>query len=463
MKQKSKLLSLVPLCLSASQLQAVQLSTEGVGEVLIYSYYTVNKDLNTLYSIVNTTDQAKALKVRFLEGENGQNVLNFNVYLSPFDVWVGALVPTTSTIQNHVNELSVLHVSNDTSCVPYLNKSGQEFLPYVIELDQPNDNLLRARDGHIEVLEMGVLAGDAAAAVEHDNQGIPNDCEAIELAWSSGEWSMDALQEPTGGLYGSASLVNVGQGISFSYDAIALNDFWQRLGEHTETGSLLPDLSSAIPRSFVLMPNGVLANSRWHTGFEAVSAVLMSTEVYNEYAHDIFINGKSEWVLTFPTKSYHVNPEAAASAPFTMNWNGIESCDEIAIQLWDREEQVDPPFSCGGITCPPIATGPEICYSSNVLEFLANGFPANTTSEILGADNKSRYETVAVQHATESGWAQLNFLNQDKRMIPVSGAEYEGLPVTGFVVQQFTNAGAADGLLAQYGSLFKHKSMVVSR
>ncbi len=47
-------------------------------------------------------------------------------------------------------------------------------------------------------------------------------------------------------------------------------------------------------------------------------------------------------------------------------------------------------------------------------------------------------------------------------MTPVSGVGYKGMPVTGFSVQQYTNAGAAEGLLAQYGALFKHKGMVVT-
>ena len=67
----------VIFCLMLNQIQAVQLSTDGTGEVLIYPYYTVNNDLNTLYSVVNTTTDPKALAIRFLEGGNGQEVLLF--------------------------------------------------------------------------------------------------------------------------------------------------------------------------------------------------------------------------------------------------------------------------------------------------------------------------------------------------------------------------------------------------
>jgi hypothetical protein len=45
-------------------------------------------------------------------------------------------------------------------------------------------------------------------------------------------------------------------------------------------------------------------------------------------------------------------------------------------------------------------------------------------------------------------------------MMPVEGEGLMGLPAVGFMVQQFTNANAAEGLLAQYGHLFQHKGRV---
>ncbi|MGJ8662175.1 MAG: hypothetical protein ACSHWU_00935 [Marinicella sp.] len=465
MNIRLKLILAFVLCYISGDLKAVQINSKGVGEVLIYPYYTVNNDLNTLYSIVNTTDQGKALKVRFLEGENGQVVLDFNVYLSAFDIWTGALIPTSSTITGHVGERSVLHVSSDTSCVPFLNKSGQEFLPYLIDQDGPNDLMIRVRDGHFEVYELGVLADDAAIAVSHDITGIPQDCDAIEQAWISGDWSLTPIQEPTGGISGSASLVNVTEGLAFSFDASALDNFWGQAVEHTSPGSTTPNLDSAFPESRVLLANGQLAISEWSTGYEAVSAIFMNSEIYNEYAFDLFANGKTEWVLTFPTKSYHTSQITnIEAAPFSSIWTGSESCDEYSILTWDRSEQtVIPDWFCGGVPCPPRPRVPKTCYTSNVLEFLS---PLTTaipsTTRILGADNKYSLPGVTVSHATENGWARVQLYSGDNRMIPVSGVEFKGLPVTGFMVQQFTNAGAAQGLLAQYGSLFVHKGLVVT-
>src|SRR5262252_8053619 len=70
---------------------AVFLNPDGLGSVLVYPYYTVNGGNGTLLSVVNTTDEGKAVKVRFLEAYNSREVLDFNLYMSPFDVWVAVV------------------------------------------------------------------------------------------------------------------------------------------------------------------------------------------------------------------------------------------------------------------------------------------------------------------------------------------------------------------------------------
>ena len=63
----------------AGTAQAVNLNPDGLGQVLIYPYYTANSGNATILSVVNTTDSAKAVKVRFLEGFNSREVLDFNL------------------------------------------------------------------------------------------------------------------------------------------------------------------------------------------------------------------------------------------------------------------------------------------------------------------------------------------------------------------------------------------------
>ena len=84
-----------------SAADAVNVNPNGLGQALIYPYYTVNADangnaFNSLLSVVNSTNSAKAVKVRFLEGKNSREVLDFNLFLSKFDVWTAAVLPSSS-------------------------------------------------------------------------------------------------------------------------------------------------------------------------------------------------------------------------------------------------------------------------------------------------------------------------------------------------------------------------------
>ncbi len=87
----------------AGTAEAVHVNPDGLGQVLIYPYYTVrtrdatvftNPQYNSLLSVVNSTASAKAVKVRFLEGKASKEVLDFNLYLSAHDVWTAGVIPT---------------------------------------------------------------------------------------------------------------------------------------------------------------------------------------------------------------------------------------------------------------------------------------------------------------------------------------------------------------------------------
>ena len=153
----------------ASTAQAVNLNPDGLGEVLIYPYYTVNDGNQTLMTVVNTTGDAKAAKVRFLEGHNSREVLDFNLYLSEYDVWVAAIADGGDL--GFAEQAGVPHlVIPDTSCtVPYLYGNGidagldfglQAFLPYAYTGDFEDGGptgIARASEGYIHIVEMGVL------------------------------------------------------------------------------------------------------------------------------------------------------------------------------------------------------------------------------------------------------------------------------------------------------------------
>ena len=99
----------------AGTAEAVYHDVNGLGQVLVYPYYTVQSaggnSWNTYISVVNTTPKAKVVKVRFRQGKASVEVLDLNLYLSPNDVWTAAVVPAdaTSTSPGHL-------VTADLSC-----------------------------------------------------------------------------------------------------------------------------------------------------------------------------------------------------------------------------------------------------------------------------------------------------------------------------------------------------------
>ncbi|WP_223789659.1 hypothetical protein [Marinicella meishanensis] len=451
-------LSLLMAC-SAS---AVQVNPQGTGEVLIYPYYTVNNDLNTLYSVVNTTAETKAIKINFMESDIGINVLSFNVYLDGYDVWTGALISGTSYLAGHSGEPTAVHVSGDTSCVPYLVKAGQEFLSFGIDedFDPNNNNMKRTTEGHIEVFEMATFTGQTVSWAKHGMNGVPANCSEIERDWSDNDIYDTADEaEPGGGLYGFATIVNVSQGLAFNYDAVALQNFWQGQGAHTAVGSQLPDLSAAYPESRVILPEGWVSVATWEHGFQAVSEVLTHAAVFNEYALNEAINAQTEWVLNFPTKKFHTATDPAV-APFSATWDGSQACQAFDYLLWDRASVQQHWPGCGSASCTQRSTWPEFCQSTQVIQWVKAGATVGIQSELLGSENWAIFLTnIGNQATTEDGFGRLVFPDTSPTT-PLSGSGLAGLPVIGFAVQQFTNAAAAEGLLAQYGALFQHKYQV---
>ena len=411
--------------------QAVNVNPDGLGQVLIYPYYTTNGDNMTLLSVVNTTDQAKAVKVRFLEGENSQEVLDFNLYMSAYDVWTAAIssMPAGAAITDcddpndevdTICEGPLLTIlADETTCtVPGLN-NAQAFLPFQYSEDGGSQDQSRMNEGHFEMIEMGTLTDegfDPEAAATHRSWGDGTwhpDCATLVDAWTDpddtvdddeGEWLVDETEgigPPSGGLFGGAAIVNVQGGRMHSYDATAING-WSSSGfdafdfsNHTEPGRTEPSLNSGDSmEGYVFLDNGDTATSgELDRAVDAVSFVFMHDSLLNEYTTEGAVAGATEWVITFPTKRFYVNNVGASPlAPFTRLWAPetegalATACETVSLKtLWDREEREpatpedpngDPipprvsPKPPGVIVPPPPGLAPfQLCYETNVIRF----------------------------------------------------------------------------------------------
>ena len=61
----------------------------GLGNLGIVPYYTVNSGYTTGVSVINTSAFTQVVKVRMRRAVDSMDALDFNVVLSPFDVWTG--------------------------------------------------------------------------------------------------------------------------------------------------------------------------------------------------------------------------------------------------------------------------------------------------------------------------------------------------------------------------------------
>ena len=466
---------------AAGAAQAVNLNPDGLGQVLIYPYYTTRTDgagnaFNSLLSVVNTTASVKAVKVRFLEGKNSQEVLDFNLFLSAKDVWTAAVVPDTTG--------GAKVITADNSCtLPAIPAGGQAFRNSLYSADGGGSSLDRTTEGYVEIIEMTTYFDDQDTAINatHDSSGVP-DCAKITSSGASADASNSA--GVLGGLMGGMTLINVDSGSDYTADAVALDNFATFDNLYTSPGSLLPDMTFADPPVSIVIDSslGGAVISQWAplgVGAQTpdpVSAVLMHDQVMNEYVLDAGTLSGTDWVVTMPTKRFYVSPGTGTpSKLFQRNFNKTDgACDDIRLDLYDREEQttaspVD--FS------PPDIHGTAICWEANVITF--------NNSNVLGSANSKNIDT-----DFEHGWLNLSFFPDNTETPPVppihtlinpddggatstnsftnigggtSGpfsATYVGLPVVGFAVQSFTNGTIVvngTATLSNYGGNFIHK------
>lgn len=492
----------------AGSASAVQLSQDGTGSVLIYPYYTVrtagNGPYNTYLNVVNTTASAKVVKVRFLEGKNSREVLDFNLWLSPNDVWTAAVVPTTN---------GATLVSTDQSCVTTaggIAKSIAAGISFDFSnnayafgtdgatsntggLDGADTSLDRTREGYFEIIEMGVVTSSTlAAAVTHNSAGFPANCAAIPVVDSGAAGSAGGRIIPgTGGLIGGSTLINVNNGSDFGYDAVALEDFNPSAPLFSAPGSIQPDLTAALPFSNVVYFHDTGAGflttlvagdfTSFPTGgVDAVSSVLERTSVMNTWILDSATNSSTDWVLTFPTKRYYIKPAVPTSpSPLTVANDNIRpfgtdysefgvngSCGAFTLTAWNREE-ASPGIITTQVSPPAPGTPPSsLCWESTVLNFYPFGSAAPTPADTLFGSTNGR--TAAMPNGFQNGWAKIEFGTGSgatfngayTNLVDDNLVTFHGLPVVGFMAKDYLNPFVTIGGLpsaSSYGDNFVHK------
>jgi hypothetical protein len=260
----------------ATTAEAVYRNPDGTGMVLIYPYYTVNSiggnAYNTYISVTNTSTVAKVTKVRFREGRTSAEVLDFNLYLSPNDVWVGALGPEGTD----PNSPARLFGNFETSCTyPVIPANGQAFVNTAYTSGQdslPGTGLDRTREGYVEIFDMATLIGAFATNVTHTSIGVRSaELLGMRVDLTTLATFATNVTSPVGGLYGEGTIINVTAGAAVGYKADAL-DAYRSTQYYADVSTVNPQLgASAAPFSLVLANNRAVTDT-WSTGANQASA-----------------------------------------------------------------------------------------------------------------------------------------------------------------------------------------------
>jgi hypothetical protein len=282
-------------------------------------------------------------------------------------------------------------------------------------------------------------------------------------AWTSGGyWTADPtvdLAPPGGGLYGSESIIDVAQGTIYTIDAAAIEGFSATI-QHSVPSAAIPDLNTAndgagadTVTAFVPVGSKMLAAS-YQDPVDAVSALFMADTLYNEYDIEPSIGAQSDWVVTFPTKRFYVDPSIvgqSALQPFDETFgfavNG-ESCAPSTPSIFDREEStVSSPFE--GV--PPNLPVSLFCFETSILTF-------NTSESVLKSQLTVGDEST-ITAPFKSGHVAAS-LSEHLLTPATNGDVFAGLPAFGFLARSYVNANVTAGVLANYSGLVPHRASV---
>lgn len=451
--------------------QAVSVNPDGLGQALIYPYYTVRDKtagapFTSLLSVVNSTQSAKAVKVRFLEGKNSREVLDFNLYLSRRDVWVAAIIPTATGGAIYTPDLSCT-----TPKVGATAATATAFVNFAYTgsaADGADASLDRTREGYVEIIEMGDLipGSDTEVAVTHV-AGVPP-CDDFASA------SADTVAG-SGGLFGNMTLINVLAGEDYGTEATALEGF-SSVPLWFTPGSVDPQLALVNPKTSIVTTGTNTYVTDWSTTPDAVnpvSAVLMHNNVYNEFVVEAGTKSGTDWIVTMPTKRFYIatGPGTNAGRLFQRNFNGNSgSCDDVVVTQYDREERtVSAP---GSFSPPPPTQTDSICWEANVITLnntnvFASKNIANIPTGFANGWLSLNFPLIGTAGSPTAkhvlyGGASTIFNTTTGTPVTVTSTTFNGLPVIGFAAISFNNGtlttatGAA--LQSNYGGAFNHKA-----
>jgi hypothetical protein len=150
--------------------EATRSPYNNAGDAAIVPYYTTVGNFVTGVHILNTTAATQAVKFRLRRASDSADALDFNVILSPNDMWVASI--------NDTSDGSITVSTSDTTCtvpVGTTDASGNK------TFTMPAENATGASEGYVEIIGLGQAATTTSASVNATHvKGTPKDCTTLE-------------------------------------------------------------------------------------------------------------------------------------------------------------------------------------------------------------------------------------------------------------------------------------------
>ena len=141
------------LRLSPTNTRGLSVSEGGTGHSLVIPYFNAQNGNMTVLHVVNTdTVHGKLAKVRFRSAANSDDILDFQVFMSPGDVW-------TAAVTEGADGVAALTTADGTCTLPALAKGVPQ--PFVTDrLSEKAGNIAnQTREGYVEIFNMADIDG----------------------------------------------------------------------------------------------------------------------------------------------------------------------------------------------------------------------------------------------------------------------------------------------------------------
>ena len=502
--------------LGATNANAFELSNGGVGHNLIVPYFTAQDGNMTVLHLTNTdVKNGKAVKVRFRGAANSDDILDFQVLLSPGDVWTGAVTAGADGVAQ-------LTTADGTCTVPTLTKGvAQSFDTRRLQGSlSAADKAAGTREGYVEIFNMadipdldvyGAPAGKSALfkAIKHVGGVAPCTASVIDTALLKTDYveataAAAGFATPTTGLMGDWYIINVAKTTTFSGGATALTAVSAPGVAGRGNFVLFPQLSASVgaPDAFTADPAlrtvpanvgttkvvggtvGTLpanytlpvveaayydlpdlstpylapANTPISALGAAIQAELLTQQlavksITNQYANDASITAKTDWVFSMPTRRYSVAMDYRATTPVRVFTPGI--LNGGAAFFYTGNTAVD---------------AGKICVNSNGQSFFDREETTKSSGAVFspGSVDRTRFcgETSVLSFA-DAGTSVLGatvarqdtgssaYVNGWSVISTANGGA--GLPILGSSFIKLTNPQASAGMSGTYGITWPHR------